>query len=375
MQQEAVRDSPQRLHRLFVVLLDRRVGEIGAGHDKHVDVVPEQQHMQRRIGQHHPDVPVLTEMLISVTTFPQQDDRFAGAGENSLLRCGDQTDFPRRFRIAAHDGKGFFVALLPPTQLRGDGGLVTAAGQMEAAEAFYRDDFPGFQGSSRELNGIALYRVPRRVQIGHFRPAHRAAVRLCVIAAVFDVVIFFFTVRAHREGLHGSFRPVVGHVLDDRKARPAVGAVDKGIAISPVGRIAEFPKAVCADRDIRRDEGVPLILPLTADDGKGLKAFPRDLPACDGFDHRKRRRLSGQSCEEPADRLSLSFQLHGHPGGGVPNRPSQAVSTYQAVDERTKSYPLYNSFDFDFCSLHLLSSVLRSGGIIPQLFMEPLLSL
>ena len=371
MQQEAVRNAPQRFYRLFIVLLDRGVGEIGTRHDEHVDVIPEQQHMQRRIWQHHADVSVLAEMVVSLASFFQQDDGFAGSGKDFLLGFRERADLPCRFRIPAHDGKGLFIALLSPPKLRGDGRLITAAGQMKAAEALHREDFSGFQCVSRKLDGIPRHGAARRVQIRDLRPAHGAAVRLGVIAAVFNVVILSFTVRAHREGLHGGLRPVIGHVLDDREARSAVGTVDKGVAIPAVGRILQFSKAVSADRDIRRDEGVSLILPLTADDGKGLEAFARNLPACNGFNHRKRRRLGRQIGKETADRLLLPFQLHGHPGGGVPDRPFQPAFTHQAVDERPKAHPLYNSFDFDFCSLHTLpSSVPRSGGIIPQLFIR-----
>ena len=92
------------------------------------------------------------------------------------------------------------------------------------------------------------------------RAADRAAVRLGVIAAVFDVVVFPVAVRAHREGAHRGLGPVIGHVLDDREARAAVRAVDEGIAVAAVGRVAQFPQAVLADADVRRNERVALRL-------------------------------------------------------------------------------------------------------------------
>ena len=62
MEQEAVRDAAQSLHRFAVVRQHRGVGEIGAGHDQHVDVISEEQHMQRRVRQHHAHAGVFAQV-------------------------------------------------------------------------------------------------------------------------------------------------------------------------------------------------------------------------------------------------------------------------------------------------------------------------
>ena len=124
--------------------------------------------------------------------------------------------------------------------------------------------FPGHQSLAGKLDRVAGDAVSVRVQIEDLRPADRAAVRLRVVAAVFDVVVFPVAVRAHGEGAHGGLRPVVGDVLDDGKARAAVGAVDEGVAIAPVPGVQQLPQAVVTDADIRGNERVALRLRLAA---------------------------------------------------------------------------------------------------------------
>ena len=48
------------------------------------------------------------------------------------------------------------------------------------------------------------------------------------------------------------FGPVVGDRLDDRIARPAVGAVDEGIAIPKILRTEQLRQAIAAGGDVRR---------------------------------------------------------------------------------------------------------------------------
>ena len=165
MQKEPVCNPLQRFQCLFVVLHDRCIGEVGAGHDEHVDVVPEQQHMQRRIGKHHADISVFTEMAVFRSPLLQQDNRLARPGEDPLFGFGYEADLPRCFRIPAHDGKGLFIPLFPASKLRRDLRIVTATGQVEASEALYRHDLSGFQRVSCEFNGIALHGSARFIPV------------------------------------------------------------------------------------------------------------------------------------------------------------------------------------------------------------------
>jgi len=58
---------------------------------------------------------------------------------------------------------------------------------------------------------------------------------------------------AHLERRHRRLGPVVGNVLDDGKARTAVGAVDERVTIATVAGIEKLAQAIIADGDIWRD--------------------------------------------------------------------------------------------------------------------------
>ena len=90
----------------------------------------------------------------------------------------------------------------------------------------------------------------------HMRSAVLAAVRLRVIPAVFDVFILCLTDRAHRKPGHGGAGSVVRNVLYDRKARSAIGTIDKWICKTPVLRIHKLSSAILTDSDIRGDQHI-----------------------------------------------------------------------------------------------------------------------
>ena len=103
--------------------------------------------------------------------------------------------------------------------------------QMEAAQAFQRDDFPGAKARHDFLD-------PH----GEFGAAGRAGGWLGMETAVARVVVFVRAVRAEGETRHGGLRPVIGQRAGDGVAGAAMGAVEEGIA----------PAAVLRDRTTRR---------------------------------------------------------------------------------------------------------------------------
>ena len=200
--QKTVRDAPEGFQRFRVVPDDRRIGEVRTGHDQHVGPVFKQQHVQRCIGQHHPEPAVLAQVFQARLLLLQQDDGLPGAGEDPLLRSRYFADAFHRGKIPAHDGKGLLVPLLSPAQTYGDRRILAAAGQVKAAEALAGKDFPLLQRRPGKLRRIPRSRLPGGIIKLQRGSADRAAVRLGVVAPVSDVVILAVTVRAHREGLH-----------------------------------------------------------------------------------------------------------------------------------------------------------------------------
>jgi hypothetical protein len=118
-----------------------------------------------------------------------------------------------------------------------------------------------------------------------------------VEAAVERVVVLARAVLAHGEAAHGGERPVVGERLDDRVARPAVGAVDERVAVPAVGRVAHLAQAVVAHRQVGRDRGrdVAGVLALDDDEAPSGRRGPARaaLELGHRLDARGRRRLGG----------------------------------------------------------------------------------
>ena len=222
-----------------------------SGHHQQVDIVPEQQHVQRRVGQHHAHKAVFAHMPEPRRSLFQQHDGPPKAGQNSLLLRRNLTDLSCTVGAAGHEGKGLFVPVFALPELEHQRRIVATAGQMDPAQALDCHDFSGLQLPAGDLDGVPGDAPAPFVQIEDPRPADGTAVRLGVVAPVFDVVVFPVAVRAHGKDAHGGLRPVIGHILDDGKAWAAIGAVDKGITVTPVFRIQQLPQAVVTDADVR----------------------------------------------------------------------------------------------------------------------------
>ena len=82
------------------------------------------------------------------------------------------------------------------------------------------------------------------------RPTRGARDRLSVEAPIVWVVVFRTASRAEGERRHRGPRAVVRRSSNDGETRSAVGAVQEGITVTPIGRVEEFGKAVRAGRGI-----------------------------------------------------------------------------------------------------------------------------
>ena len=74
VEQKAVGNAVKPFPRLVVFEDDGRVREVGAGHDQHVNIVPEEEDVQRRIGQHNAHIAVFADMRKARCLLFQQHD-------------------------------------------------------------------------------------------------------------------------------------------------------------------------------------------------------------------------------------------------------------------------------------------------------------
>src|SRR6185503_9863014 len=83
-------------------------------------------------------------------------------------------------------------------------------------------------------------------------------------ATIKRVLILLTTSRAHLKLAHCCLLPVIGNILDNGKARAAVGAVNKRITVATVLRVKQFPEAIVAGRNVSGnwDEFIALVCTL-----------------------------------------------------------------------------------------------------------------
>ena len=300
--------------------------------------------MSERLGQHDAQASVLAQVIEPRRPLFQQDDGPVIAAQQRFLRWADLAQAPRGLQIPAHERERLFVPLLAPTQARGDGRIVAAAGQVHPAQALDGDDAAGLDGLPGQLDGVARKLPPLGVAVEHMGAADRTAVRLGVVAAVFDIVVLPVAVRAHGKAPHGGQGPVIGHVFDNGKAGAAVGAVDERIAVAPVLRVQQLPQAVRAETDVRGDERVALRLHAAVENAEVRVSFERAAPVrFDRLDDRQQRRAPGQGPKKGLQRLPRALQLQLHAGGGVLDPAFEAELPHQAVNEGPEAHPLYDA--------------------------------
>ena len=103
-------------------------------------------------------------------------------------------------------------------------------------------------------------------------------------------MIFVAAALTHRELLHRGIDAIVRQRLNDRESRPAIDAVGKGVAVMPIGQIANLTQAIGAGSKIRHQERALCSFTATGADLKLLIA-DRGQPGLSDRLNRCMRRL------------------------------------------------------------------------------------
>ena len=196
---------------------------------------------------------------------------------------------------------------------------------MKAAQAFHSDDPVLAQEGHRLFDGAVPgpQGAPGAIEQAQAGAAGRAANGLGVVAAVVGGLVLALAVGAHREPGHGGVGPVVGDVAHDGEARPAVGAVDERVPVTPVGGVEQLAQAVGAGGRVGRDQGPALAGGVA---GRDLKAAPADGgQRCrhQSFYYRQRRSLGLEAPQELRHCLSSALHLDERPGHVVAHRTAE----------------------------------------------------
>ena len=159
-------------------------------------------------------------------------------------------------------------------------------------------------------------------------------------ATVLRVVILLLAPGAHLEVSHGCQWPVIGDIFDYGKARPAVSAVGKWIAVAPVLRVQSLTKTWPAGGDIRGDELIFTRLRLAL---SNLEALVTGSGKCVGIhvlDVHHGGRLAPQAVEKRLQRLFFALKLDLNTARGVAHPSFEAPSSGQLIDKWPEADPL-----------------------------------
>ena len=335
VEQDLVGDPGEPRLRVAVLERDRLVGDVARGHHERHAEVGEQQVVQRRVGEHQPELARARgdgrRDRRAVPPRREHDRPLARAQQPQRLVA--QLDEARRGRdVPDHQRERLLLAVLARAQRRHRPLVRGHAGEVEAAEALEREH--------AALAQAALRRLQRGPQP---RAAVRAGDRLRVEAPVAGVGVLGAAGGAHAEAGHRRVRPVVGDAAHDREARAAVGAVQERVAEAPVGRVEQLAQAVLAGGDVGGDERGRGPAARGLDDLEAGRRQRLDGLREHPLDDRQRRRVVAQAGEERRDALRRPLHLHQHAALVVEHEPVERQLAGEPVHERPEADPLHHA--------------------------------
>ena len=253
---------------------------VGRGHDQHgrqgraFCKAAKKYGMQGRVRQHDTNLAGVGSHLVRqiygiiLSDCGMLRRAAAGAENNGFFRALQQGLVLRRqvaqgaggCQIANHEGQRLVRACFAPSQLLQALGITRVASQLKAPQTFERQNpavQQGLHGLFQSLLLIFCGRSgvssagSRRIHKPQARPARWAGHGLGMKAPVSRVGVFRAAPGAKRKTAHGRDGAVIRNGARDGVARPAVGAVGKGVPVARIGRIAHVGEAVGAYAHIR----------------------------------------------------------------------------------------------------------------------------
>ena len=257
VREKSIGDPAQPFPGIFILVGDGLIGEISAGHHQGPCQFPQQQVMERGIGEHHPQFPGTWSHQRSDggrRLLFQQHDGAGGRRQQPRFLGIHDTDAVDVRHAGSHQGKRLVVAAFPRTQPahRLWAGCVT--GEMEPAQPLDGQHLACQKAIHRARQRILGQKSAGRIGQVKGGAAPGASDRFRMKAPVCRVFILPRAVRAQREGAHGCMDPVIGEILDQCEPWSAVGAVGEGVAISALAGCAHFQRAIRAGPNIRGNQ-------------------------------------------------------------------------------------------------------------------------
>ena len=275
---------------------------------------------------------------------PQKEDRGLGRGQHAgflFAEAATAADFGQRGQH--HRQRLLVPPLTLPQRVHGlwVGGVDD---QLEPAQPLHRQHAALDDRLGRPPQGLGpVGQLPSlKVQQLQLRAAVGAGDRLGVEPPVGRIGVLGRTGRAHVEAGHAGPRAVVGQVLDDRPARPAVGAIGEGIAEPPLARRVNLLAALGAGRQVggNRRPGRSLVRAAANLERRRAVRLPGLRTDVQGVDLRLGRRRAAQQVQELIQCGGLPLDLDPHRAGLVLYPAGQSAGGSGVVDEGPEADPL-----------------------------------
>ena len=262
--QEEIRQMPcEPVDRFLIVDGDGLLAEVAAGHDqRHEAAVRKQEMMERRVGQKH----AATRAQAGGHVVHYRNVRLlrhaAQSGRSGPSKSARETSSALQKPSTALKSGAMTAKGLPTRRLRSRK-VATAAivGCVRRRGEIPRGPSPPRCARLRSRRGglaewdRTLHAWPPESHSSGPRAAVPAGVGLGVETAIErDRRIRVWQAAHMAKDRHGSARAVVRDVAHDGETRPAIRAVDEGVAVAAVVGIEHLAQAIGADRDVRRDQ-------------------------------------------------------------------------------------------------------------------------
>ena len=310
----------------------------------------QQQVVQRRIGQHEPD---LAEAGCDGGCKPacgfllHEHDGAPGRAQQRELPLAR----PRKVRegLGDHHRQRLRRPVLALAQPR-DGLLIGGiAQQVIAADALHRHDGAAPQRRGAGGDGLCRAGDGRTAAIveGQLRPAGGTGEWLGVVAPVRRVLVFGPAVRAHGEAGHGCVGAVIGQPVDDRVARPALGAVGERIAIAPCGGVGHLGEAVGAHEMVGRQRAARRSVGAAGFDREAVERPHLCIRHLARLGNGQRRRFAQQGRSELRQGRGLALGVNLDLAAAVAHPAPHAQAQREAEDEGTVAHALHAAAHHD----------------------------
>jgi hypothetical protein len=167
----------------------------------------------------------------------------------------DRANFASHLDILDHHGKRSGLAMFANSQFVYRSVRTSIAYQMVASQSFECADAPLTNCLDETGERIATILEPvSGFNESEMRATFWTANGLCMKATIEWIVKLHSAGSAQIELGHGCARTIKGSALNNCESRPAVGAIEKWIAIASIGRIKEFVQAIVTGADIGGDK-------------------------------------------------------------------------------------------------------------------------